>query len=106
MVASDTAANDPSFTAQRALRRGGWPRRASGRSQRRCCSSFRPRLAQPQYVPGPRTLDQIRAEQLEARNRQQQLENRPPEIEKIFAATEGKPADARPPQGRAEQPRR
>ena len=94
MVASDTAANDPGFTAQRAsveaLAAAG-----VGAQPAALLLQLSSALAQPQYVPGPRTLDQIRAEQLEARNRQQQLENRPPEIEKIFAATEGKPADAR-----------
>ena len=44
---------------------------------------------------GGRTLDQVKGDQLEARNRQQQLENRPPKVEKIYAATDGRPSDAR-----------
>jgi hypothetical protein len=45
--------------------------------------------------PGGRTLDQVKGDQLEARNRQQQLEYKPPKVEKLYAATEGIPTDAR-----------
>jgi hypothetical protein len=94
MVASDTAATDPAFTA---VRVSGQAMAAAGVGAQPAALLLQlsAALSQQPYVPGQRTLDQIRAEQLEARNRQQQLENRPPEIEKIYAATEGRPADAR-----------
>jgi uncharacterized protein DUF1553 len=94
MVAADAAAADGGLNALRAagqsLQVG-----AVGAQPAAVLLQAATAAAQAPFPAGGRTLDQVRAEQLEARNRQQQLEYRPPKIEKIYAATEGRPSDAR-----------
>ena len=94
MVASDGAATDGGLNALRAAGRSVQVAGA-GALPAAVLLQVATTAAQPPYAPGARTLDQVKGDQLEARNRQQQLENRPPKVEKIYAATEGGPADAR-----------
>jgi hypothetical protein len=94
MVASDAAATDAGLNA---LRAAGQSMQAAGSGALPAAMLLQvaTAAAQPPYASTGRTLDQVKGDQLEARNRQQQLENRPPKVEKLYAATEGKPADAR-----------
>ena len=94
MVAADAAATDSGLTALRATGQSlAVP--TVGAQPAALLLQVATAAAQPQMLPGGRTLDQVKGDQLEARNRQQQLENRPPKVEKIFAATEGRGADVR-----------
>ena len=94
MAAVDAAATDGGFNA---VRTTGFALQMVGGGVAPAATALQlaATVAQQQYPPGARTLDQVRAEQLEAKNRQQQLEYKPPTVEKIFAAIEGTPADAR-----------
>jgi hypothetical protein len=94
MVALDTAATDPGLTALRAAGQSA-ALRCAGAAPAAALLQMATAVAQPVLPPGGRTLDQVKSDQLEAKNRQQQLEYRPPKVEKIYAATEGLPADAK-----------
>ena len=94
MVAADTAATDSGLTGLRATGPSLAPRGA-GAYPASFLLQISTAVSQAPMAAGGRTLDQVKGDQLEARNRQQQLENRPPKVEKIFAATDGRPADAK-----------
>ena len=95
MAATDVAATDAAFNSVRtsafAMQALGAPAVGTGAAFLQLAAT----LSQPQYPPDARTLEQIKADQLEAKNRQQQLEFKPPEVEKVFAAVEGAPTNAR-----------
>src|SRR5678815_1866130 len=95
MTASDVTATDAGFNSVRsagfALQSAGGPGFGTGTAFLQIAAT----LAQPEYPPAARTLDQIKSDQLEAKNRQQQLEYKPPEVEKVFAAVDGTPTNAR-----------
>jgi hypothetical protein len=94
MVAADTAATDAGFNALRAAGQS-LAVSSAGAQPAAVLLQVATTVAQPTLPPGGRTLDQVKADQLEARNRQQQLDYRPPKVEKIYAATEGLPSDAK-----------
>ena len=94
MVAADTAATDPGLNALRAAGQSLGVA-AAGAQPAGVLLQVATAVAQPPLPTGGRTLDQVKGDQLEARNRQQQLEYKPPKVEKLYAATEGIPADTR-----------
>jgi hypothetical protein len=94
MVAADSAAIDSGFTGLRATGQAlAVP--SAGAQPAAVLLQVATAAVQPPMPPGGRTLDQVKADQLEAKNRQQQLEYRPPKVEKIYAATDGRPSDAK-----------
>jgi hypothetical protein len=94
MAAADAAATDGGMNA---VRSAGYMLQALGGAAQPAAALMQvaATASQPQYPPGARTLDQVRAEQLEAKNRQQQLEYKPPTVEKVYAAFDGVPVNAK-----------